>query len=78
MVVMLIMPAWAMLWNLFNPETGWLGLYGNPPNYLLVGFGFVILALQIWIVIEAMLVWPKAKGVLEEALPPLPTRVPSG
>jgi carbon starvation protein len=27
--------------------------------------------LQIWMVIEAILIWPKAKGVIEEALPPL-------
>ncbi len=44
------------------------------PNYVLVAFGFAILALQVWIVIEAMLVWPRAKGVLEEALPPLTPR----
>ena len=32
------------------------------------------MALQIWMVVEAVLMWPKARGVLEEALPPLPPR----
>ena len=68
MIVMLIMPAWAMIWNLFNRETGWLGLGAGQPNYLLVAFGICILALQAWIVIEAVLIWPKAKGVLEQQL----------
>ena len=67
MIVMVIMPAWAMLWNLFNPQTGWL----QNENYLLVGFGAAILALQAWMVAEAAAAWPRAKGVLEEALPPL-------
>jgi carbon starvation protein len=34
-------------------------------------FGLVVLALQGWMMVEAFLVWPKAKGVLEEKLPPL-------
>ena len=67
MVIMVIMPAWAMLWNLFNPETGWW----QQEKYLLVGFGAGILGLQAWMVVEAAIAWPRAKGVLEEALPPL-------
>lgn len=71
MLLMMVMPAWAMLWNLFNPQTGWLGLGAAPPNYLLVAFGLSIMGLQLWIFVEAILLWPKVKGVLEEALPPL-------
>lgn len=71
MVIMLIMPAWAMFWKLLNANDGWLGMGGRQPNILLSLFGFVILALQGWIVLEALLIWPRAKGVLEEALPPL-------
>jgi len=67
MLVLLVMPAWAMLWNMFNPESGWLG----QGKYLLLGFGAVVLALQGWMVVEGIIVWRKAKGVLEEALPPL-------
>ncbi len=68
MIAMLVMPAWAMIWNLFNRQTGWLGFGASPPNYLLVAFGICILGLQAWIVIEALLIWPKAKGVLEQQL----------
>ena len=77
MVVMLIMPAWAMLWQMFNTQqdpvtkqyTGWWW----QENYLLFGFGAVIMLLQVWIVFEGILVWRRARGVLEEALPPLET-----
>jgi carbon starvation protein len=41
---------------------------------LLFGIGLSVFALQIWMVVEAFLMWPKAKGVLEEALPPLPAK----
>jgi carbon starvation protein len=68
MVVMLIMPAWAMLWNMFNPETGWWGRDGKT---LLFWNGAAILGIQAWMVVEALLLMPKAKGILEEALPPL-------
>ena len=66
MVLMVAMPAWAMLWNLFNPDSGWW----QNEKYLLVGFGLAILGLQAWMVAEAVAAWPRAKGVLEEALPP--------
>ena len=67
MIVMLIMPAWAMLWQMFNAKTGWW----HQGNYLLFGVGGSILLLQVWMVIEGLLVWPRARGVLEESLPPL-------
>ncbi|MCA9267545.1 MAG: hypothetical protein KDA41_03700, partial [Planctomycetales bacterium] len=43
-------------------------------QYLLVFIASVTLALEAWMIVEAVLVWPKAKGVLEEALPPLAPR----
>lgn len=67
MIVLLIMPGWALLWNMFDSEYGWLA----QKNYLLLSIGGVVLALQIWMIIEGVLIWRKAKGVLEEALPPL-------
>ncbi|MEZ6111281.1 MAG: carbon starvation protein A [Pirellulaceae bacterium] len=67
MTVMLIMPAWAMLWQMFNPESGWL----MQKNYLLVGFGAVVLALQAWMVVEGLLLFPRVRGILEQRLPPL-------
>ncbi|MEM9186390.1 MAG: carbon starvation protein A [Planctomycetota bacterium] len=65
MAVMLVLPGWAMadqVWRQFLPAGDWL----------LVGFGCVILGLQAWMVAEAFLAWPKARGVLEPSPPPLP------
>lgn len=67
MCIMLIMPAWAMLWNLFNPTSGWW----HKDKTLLAWVGISILAIQGWMIIEALLVMPKVRGVLEESLPPL-------
>ena len=53
MSVMLVMPAWAMGYQIFNTTDGWLGLGEQAPNYLLLAFGSGILLLQIWIVVEA-------------------------
>lgn len=63
-VLMLMVPGWAMgaqLVNDFLPNGKWP----------LVGFGAVILGLQVWMIAEAVAAWPKARGVLEETLPPL-------
>ncbi len=70
MSFMLVMPAWAMLWQMFHPRIGWW----QQGNYLLFGFGVAILALQGWMIVEALMIWPRAKGVLEEALPPVHAR----
>ena len=43
-------------------------------EYLLLGIGTVVLAVQMWIVIVGILVWKNARGVLEEKLPPLPAK----
>ena len=68
MIVMLIMPAWAMLHQMFDPETGWL----FTGKYLLFGFGVVVEALQIWMVAEGVIAWRNARGNYPE-LPPLET-----
>ena len=61
MLMMLLMPAWAMAYSVF---TQWL------PNekYMLVAFGLGIMALQAWIIVEGILIFPRAKGVIEESL----------
>ncbi len=64
MALMLLLPGWAMAYQIafdFYPAGKWL----------LVGFGVFILGLQAWMILEALLIWPKARGVLEEELPPL-------
>ena len=67
MVAMLVMPAWAMLWQMFNPNGWWAN-----GNYLLFGFGLAVEALQVWMITEGLLIWKKARGNYPE-LPPLDT-----
>ena len=62
MLLMLLIPAWALLWQMFSAN-GWLA--GG--KYALVAFGAAILLLQGWMMVEAFLLWPRAKGVLESA-----------
>ena len=70
MSMMLIMPVWALLMQLFAPETGWWA----QGKWLLVAFGMSRLACSSGWSVEAFLIWPRVKGVLEEPLPPLPSR----
>lgn len=69
MTLMLVLPVWALLWQMFQPESGW----AFNGRYLLFGIGLATIALQVWMIVEALLMIPRAKGVLEEALPPLET-----
>ncbi len=57
LLFMLIMPAWAMLWKMFNPDAGWLA----KKNHLLFGFGLAVQVLMVWILFEAVLIWKKAR-----------------
>ena len=66
MVVMLIMPAWAMLWQMFNPDTGWL----FNGKYLLFAFGVAVESLQVWMIVEGLITLRTARGNYPE-LPPL-------
>jgi carbon starvation protein len=60
---MLIMPAWAMI----AAVGGWY----DDGKYLLVFVAAVTLLLEAWMIVEAVLVWPRARGVLEPQLEPL-------
>ena len=62
----LVMPAWAMLWEMFHPDTGWLA----KKNYLLFGFGVSVQVLMLWILFEAVLIWKKARRYLPAGLRP--------
>jgi carbon starvation protein len=73
MVFMLIVPAWALVVQL----KGFFGsTAGAESNWLLVSVALVTLALEAWMVVEAILLWPRARGVLEDALSPL--GIPAG
>ena len=71
---MLVLPGIAMVMKIFDAETGFLA----SGNWLLVGLGVATLALEVWMIIEAVIAWPRAKGVLEPALPPLAKKPPPG
>jgi len=70
MIAMIVMPIWALSWQIFNGDSGWW----PQGNYLLASIGGATLFLQLWMVFEAIIAWPQAKGVLEEMLPPLSSR----
>lgn len=57
-ILMMVMPSWAMWHQIvtdFWPNEKWL----------LLGFGVIIQVLQLWMITEGVLMWPKVKGVLE-------------
>lgn len=64
MIMMMLMPCFAMMYDL---TMNWIW----QRNYILIAFGVGILALQAWITVEVLLVWKRARGVLETQLPPL-------
>jgi len=63
MVFMLIMPLWAMTHQLFVAP-GWL--VADKPDYLLGGIGLATVALEIWMIVEAVKLFPRVKGVIEK------------
>ena len=63
MLFMLVMPMWAMLHQLFIAP-GWLK--AGQVDYLLGGIGLATIALEIWMIVEAIKLFPKAKGILED------------
>ncbi len=75
MLFMLVMPAWAMWWQLsdwLNPAALTDGT-PSPKNWVVIIIGAATLALEVWMIIEAALLWPRVRGVMEERLPPLTT-----
>ena len=79
MVFMLFLPGIAMSIQIFG-ENGWLpktlesmrnGTSASNTG-ILAFIGIATIALQIWMIIEALIAWPKAKGILEPQLEPLP------
>ena len=67
LVLMSVMPAWAMLWNLFNQQTGW---WWKPDGMILGRIPADDPGLsQAWMLWEGGWAWSRAKGVLEERCP---------
>jgi len=59
MIFMLLVPAWAMLADL--PK--WLS--AESPNWVAIVVGVSTLVLEGWMLVEALILWPRVKGVLE-------------
>ena len=66
-LIMIALPAAALIWQLFDQESGWL-MSGTGKNWLAGVIGLITIGLQVWMVIEAAIAWPKVKGVLEPQL----------
>lgn len=71
--VLLVLPGYAMVYQLFIDANGKGQSWIEQGNWLLVGVGVTTLILQILMVTEALRLFPKAKGILEAhpaVLPP--------
>ena len=59
---MLLMPAWAMYWQVFvqavGEETSWL----DDHNWVLIVIGLVTIALEVWMIAEAVIMLPARQG----------------
>lgn len=67
-ILMLAVPLWAMLWQLgVGNDAGWW----QKGDWHLVVFGFVIIALQLWMIAEGLKLWPRVRGIVESELPPI-------
>jgi carbon starvation protein len=66
MVFMLVMPAWALA---LDVQRWWTG-----GSLALVAVAAIMLAVEAWMIVEAVLLWPRVRGVLEPPLPPLARR----
>lgn len=65
MLFMLVMPFWAMVWQVFigSPDNpSWI----NQGKILLSGIGIATMLLEIWMLMEAFKMFSKVKGILEK------------
>ncbi len=67
MILMLILPTWAMLQQMFFMPGSWLDKGAWP----LLTLGLVFTALEIWMIAEAALLWQSVRGVDPPPLPAL-------
>ncbi|MCH7546008.1 MAG: carbon starvation protein A [Planctomycetes bacterium] len=65
MLFMLVMPALAM--GLELPK--WIR--ADDPNWTVIIIAAATMALEAWMIVEAIMLWPKVRGELERQLPPL-------
>ena len=68
MLLMLLMPAWAMIDDAFIGSRG--STFVEEGNWILLGFAIATMLLEAWMIIEAVLLFPQVRGLLEEAASP--------
>ena len=73
MVFMLIMPFWAMTWQVFVGSSG-SPSWASQGRWTLVVMGVATLVLELWMIVEALIMFPRVKGVLEVAATDPPAR----
>lgn len=66
MTFMLLMPLWAMFAQCFF-GSGDMPSWISQQKWLLVGIGLATAALEIWMIIEALRLFPRTRGILESA-----------
>ncbi len=62
MILLLILPAWAMTLQAFVGANSWMA----QGNFLLVGVAVMTMVLEAWMVVEAIKLFPRVRGVVEE------------
>jgi carbon starvation protein len=65
-VFMLILPAWALSYQLFHRSLEGGASWMAKGDWILASFALATLAVEIWMIIEAIRAWPGVKGVLEQ------------
>ncbi len=71
LLFMLVMPAWALVTQLFVGDgSGQAWVRSESPNWALIGIAVATLVLEMWMIVEAVLLLPRVRGVLEESLNP--------
>ncbi len=70
MILMLILPAWAMIHQMVIGPASWWA----KRSYPLLVMGLVFQAAQLWMILEAVLLWSRVRGVAPAPLPPLAAR----
>lgn len=68
MIFMLVMPMWAMIWQIFIGSEG-NAAWWEQGNWLLVSIGLASIALELWMLWEAWQLFPKVRGVKEARAP---------
>tara|TARA_B100001059_G_scaffold88097_1_gene86573 strand:+ start:2019 stop:3890 length:1872 start_codon:yes stop_codon:yes gene_type:complete len=64
MFMMLVIPMWAMIEQIFTSRGG-DAAWWDQERWLLVGIGLATIALEIWMIIEGLLLFPRVRGLIE-------------